>query len=116
VAVELNFVILNVRDVAGMRDFYRDALGLAVAAESPGFVQLRAAGGASFSLQAHDGPRPADTVELWWQAEDVDALHSSLVARDIAIVSPPTDQPFGRALTVRDPEGNAINFYAPRRG
>jgi catechol-2,3-dioxygenase len=116
VAVQLNFVILSVRDVTGMRDFYRDTLGLAVEDENQGFVQFRVPGGAMFSLQQHDSPRPADTVELWWQADDVDALHDALVARGVTIASAPTDQPFGRAMTVRDPEGNAISFYAPRKG
>jgi catechol-2,3-dioxygenase len=115
-AVELNFVILSARDVAGMRDFYRNTLDLTVQDENPGFVQFQVPGGAIFALQGADNPRPAQTVELWWQAGEVDALHAALTECGVTIEAAPSDQPFGRAMTMRDPEGNAISFYQPRQG
>jgi catechol 2,3-dioxygenase-like lactoylglutathione lyase family enzyme len=36
-----------------------------------------------------------------------------LEERGVAIVSPPTDQPFGhRTLFFRDPDGNVLEIYA----
>jgi predicted enzyme related to lactoylglutathione lyase len=96
--------------------FYRDALGMAVTGDSPAFVQFRMSNGTTFALQQHAGPRPAETVELWWQADDADALHAALSQRGVQIVAAPADMPFGRTLAIRDPEGNVVNFYAPRQG
>lgn len=43
--------------------------------------------------------------------EDVDALHAELVAKDVAIDLPPTDQIWGnREMYVRDTDGNSLRF------
>jgi lactoylglutathione lyase len=43
----------------------------------------------------------------------VDACAAALAERGAAIVSPPTDQPFGRrTLFFRDPDGNVLEIYA----
>jgi catechol 2,3-dioxygenase-like lactoylglutathione lyase family enzyme len=43
----------------------------------------------------------------------VDACASELAAQGVAIVIPPTDQPWGhRTLFVRDPDGNVVEIYA----
>jgi predicted enzyme related to lactoylglutathione lyase len=112
---DLNFVILHVRDVAATRSFYTDALGLAVAAENPTFVQFQAAGGATLALQHDEVAAPTDTIELWWQAQDVDALFAQLRERGVTIAQEPTDLPFGRTLSIKDPEGNVVSMYQPRK-
>ena len=45
------------------------------------------------------------------EVRDADALHKTLVARGVAIVSAPEDKPFGRAFSIKDPANNVINFY-----
>ncbi len=113
----LNFMILHVRDMAAARAFYTEKLGLKVAGESPTFIQFEAAGGAgSFSLQADEHATPTQTIELWWEVEDVDAEYKTLAGRGVEIASEPQDQPFGRTLSVKDPEGNMLNFYKLRQG
>lgn len=43
--------------------------------------------------------------------EDVDALHTELVANGVAIDLQPTDQSWGnREMYVKDPDGNSIRF------
>jgi predicted enzyme related to lactoylglutathione lyase len=111
---DLNFVILHVRDVAAARTFYTNALELAVAAENPTFVQLQAAGGATLALQHDELAAPTGTIELWWQMQDVDSACAQLQARGVEIVSGPADQPFGRTLSIKDPEGNVLAMYQPR--
>jgi predicted enzyme related to lactoylglutathione lyase len=111
---DLNFVILHVRDVAAARTFYTDALGLAVTAENPTFVQFQATGGATLALQHDEAAAPTGTIELWWQAPAVDATFAQLRERGVAIVSEPTDQPFGRTVAIKDPEGNVLAMYQPR--
>ena len=107
----LNFMILHVRDMATARAFYTEKLGLGVVAESPAFIQFAAVGNSSFSLQADEHATPTQTIELWWEVEDVDAEHAALAKRGVEIASEPNDAPFGRTLSIKDPEGNALNFY-----
>ncbi|MEH2486529.1 catechol 2,3-dioxygenase-like lactoylglutathione lyase family enzyme [Bradyrhizobium sp. AZCC 2230] len=41
------------------------------------------------------------------------ALLSALVRQGVALLSPPTNQPFGhRTLFFRDPDGNLLEVYA----
>ena len=45
--------------------------------------------------------------------DDVDRCAAELERRGIALVGPPTDQPFGhRTLFFRDPDGNLLEVYA----
>jgi predicted enzyme related to lactoylglutathione lyase len=107
----LNFVILHVRDIAAARDFYKETLGLGLEGESPAFVQFEVPGGATFALQKDEQSAPTANIELWWEVADVDAEHAALVKRGVEMVSGPQDQPFGRTLTFKDPEGNLVNLY-----
>lgn len=113
--LSLNFILLHVRDIAAERDFYKDALGLELEGQSPDFVQFQPNGAASLALSKDEPPVPQQTVELWWQVDNADALHAALVQRGTTIVSAPKDEPFGRAFSAKDPEGNQINFYQPRQ-
>lgn len=102
---DLGFVIRHVPDIEAAKAFYRDALGLAIEGESPDFVQFANSGGATFAL----GPVAAgEPIELWWYVDDADAAHAALRQAGVAIVEPPTDQPFGRSLVVKDPAGNNV--------
>jgi predicted enzyme related to lactoylglutathione lyase len=111
----LNFILLHVRDIAAERDFYKDALGLEVEGEVPAFVNFQPKGGASLALSADEPVAPQHNVELWWQVDQADALHATLEQRGVTIVSAPKDEPFGRAFSAKDPEGNQVNFYQPRQ-
>ena len=45
---------------------------------------------------------------------DVDALHAELVAKNVAIHIPPTDQTWGvREICAKDADGNSITFQQP---
>ncbi len=111
----LNFILLHVRDIAAERDFYQDTLGLELEGQGPDFVQFQPNGAASLALSADEPVAPQTHVELWWQVEQADALHAALMQRGTTIVSAPKDEPFGRAFSAKDPEGNQINFYQPRQ-
>jgi predicted enzyme related to lactoylglutathione lyase len=45
--------------------------------------------------------------------DNADATYATLVNRDIEIVSQPSDEPFGRAFSIKDPAGNIINMFRP---
>ena len=62
-----------------------------------------------------DGNRSGSVVNVL--VDDIDALHTDLVARSIAIDLPPTDQTWGeREMYLRDPDGNQIRFTLDRAG
>jgi uncharacterized glyoxalase superfamily protein PhnB len=45
-----------------------------------------------------------------FQVDDVDAVHAELVEHGVEITQPPTDQPYGRDLGLRDPFGNHLRI------
>ena len=111
----LNFILLHTTDIAKARAFYGDALGMAVEAESPMFLQVAASSGPGVSL----GISATEAVTLtgrilWWQVDDVEALRARLAERGIHITAELKDEPFGRTLSFADPEGNILSAYQPR--
>lgn len=118
----LEYVVLLVRDITPVRDFYLETLGLTLAErtlggrpqdpkdESPQFVQFNPPGGrgATFALQVDANAQPIANPALTWLVEDVNAAHAQLVRHGVEIVSAPADYPFGRELRIKDPGGNVI--------
>jgi catechol 2,3-dioxygenase-like lactoylglutathione lyase family enzyme len=113
----LQFVILHVPDIAASRTYYAEKLGFEVEAEQPGFVQFRQPGagaGATFAISQDDGSR--DRIELWWFVDDADGTHATLKAKGVEIVTLPHDEPFGRALSIKDVSGATLNLLQlPKR-
>jgi lactoylglutathione lyase len=113
----LNFVMLYVPDIEQARAFYTEKLGFGVEAQQPDFVQFKqnAGMGAIFALEEHAGVSPHQGVELWWMVDNADATYAALVSNGVETVSQPTDEPFGRAFSIKDPAGNIINMFQPPR-
>ena len=111
----LNFVMLHVPDIEQARAFYTEKLGFAVEDQQPAFVQFKqhAGIGAIFALQEQANVAPHQGVELWWMVDNADATYATLVSHGVETVSHPSDEPFGRAFTIKDPAGNIINLFQP---
>jgi predicted enzyme related to lactoylglutathione lyase len=116
-----NGICIITRDVKRLRGFYQDVLQV----ESEGddaFAQLsiEGAGLSLFAEQNMDQLAPGSmegaghgsyTLEI--EVEDVDAEFERLTKMHVAIVKPPTTQPWGwRSVWFRDPDGNIVNFAA----
>ena len=114
----LNFVMLHVPDIEQARTFYTEKLGMVVEDQQPGFVQFKqnAGMGAIFALQEQADVSAHQGVELWWMVDNADATYATLVSRGVGTVSQPSDEPFGRAFTIKDPAGNTINMFQPPSG
>ncbi len=112
----LTFVILPVRDIAKARAFYTEKLGLTVKGAQPGFVQFEQpeGAGATFALSEAADAAPTAAPELWWYVDSADATHAALVKAGVTIASAPRDEPFGRTLSITDPEGNTVYMLQPR--
>ncbi|MEM7340354.1 MAG: VOC family protein [Actinomycetota bacterium] len=119
----LDYTMLLCVDLAAMRAFYVDVLGLPVQREISGrYLELRV-GAATLALRLrsrpYDGPartEPGAAVQLAFRVPpaDVDAAASQLVERGVELLEPVHDlTDFGhRVLFVADPEQNVIEIYA----
>lgn len=118
----IDYSVIIVRDMAAMRHFYETVLCFPLQRElSAGWVEYRVGSNIlALSLPGwtkSDAPVPAGTAALqlaFRVAPDlVDRCAEELARQGVAILSPPTDQPFGhRTLFFRDPDGNLLEIYA----
>jgi predicted enzyme related to lactoylglutathione lyase len=102
-----SYVIYHVSDLPAARRFYTETLGYSVEGESPAFVQFESRGGATLALGTEDQGAP---IEVWWFVDDADAACTDLRAKGAEVVTPPHDEPFGRAFEIRDPGGNHVRL------
>ncbi len=119
----LDYTMLLCSDIAPMRAFYADVLGLEVQREIPDrYVELRA-GATTLALRlrsrSYDGPAreiPGASVQLAFRVPpaDVDAAVEQLADLGIEPLDPVKDLPeFGhRVVFFADPEQNVVEIYA----
>ena len=118
----IDYTVIFVRDFQAMRVFYQDVLGHPLSSElSDGWIEYRIGSNtlalARPSRTAADLPVPLGTASLQLafkvSAPDVDRCARELQEKGIALLEPPTDQPFGhRTLFFRDPDGNLLEVFA----
>jgi uncharacterized glyoxalase superfamily protein PhnB len=115
--------ILAATDVSATVDFYKDVLGFesswvwgsppTVGGARHGTVMIM------FSQQLEMVPK-IEGHQIWFDVEDVNALHAKHLERDAAIISPIEDKFWGkREYTVRDLNGYHLRFagdldYTPK--
>jgi predicted enzyme related to lactoylglutathione lyase len=105
-------VLLRPADLGRSRQFYRDALGLAVYREfgpidDPSVVLFLGQG--LLEVSGHE-PGPAGTsVMIWLQVRDVHAEYSRLAAAGVRVLREPTVEPWGLTeMWIEDPDGVRI--------
>ena len=115
-------MLIFARQMSKMRQFYGTTMGFPLHKKlSPNWVEYRV--GSNILALAEPGMRFNDplppvgvmSLQLAFRVapQEVDACAATLEERGVAIVSPPTDQPFGhRTLFFRDPDGNVLEIYA----
>ena len=118
----LDYTVIFARQMSEMRAFYGETMGFALHRElSPQWIEYRV--GANILALAEPGSRFPDplppvgqmSVQLAFRVapDEVDSCAQTLAERGVAIVSQPTDQPFGhRTVFFRDPDGNVLEIYA----
>jgi catechol 2,3-dioxygenase-like lactoylglutathione lyase family enzyme len=110
---------LESSDVAAVKDFYVDALGLEVAMEDPAYPDyLGLASPDNSSAQivvaatGVESPMPTLGIDLG-DAAAVEAAHAAALERGLEILYPLTDEPWGiRRFFVRDPTGAVVSLLA----
>jgi predicted enzyme related to lactoylglutathione lyase len=105
----LNFIVLHVPDIEEARAFYTEKLGFQIDAQSPKMVRFsRTTTGAIFAIEETKGTLPIKSIDLWWQVSDADALYAQLLEKDVEVISPPDDKPYGRTMIFKDNAGNEL--------
>lgn len=110
-------------DIARLVAFYERATGVSAHWATEDFAELRTASATlaigstrTVALFAPGSARPAEnhSVILEFRVEDVDGVYERLTGFVEDFVNEPTTMPWGnRALLLRDPDGNLVNFFAP---
>lgn len=113
----LDFASVQVRDLAQSAAFYTDLLGFTPTDESrPDAVVFRQTNGAIFAIRTPLRPLPdagplGIGASLWFDVANVDQLYERLAAHGGRVLAPPQDGPFGRQMTIADPDGYALVFH-----
>ena len=118
----LDYTVIFARQMAEMREFYGSTMEFPLHRElSANWGEYRVGSNVlalSVPGKRFGNPLPPTGHMLLRLAfrvapQEVDMCAATLAERGVAIVSPPTDQPFGhRTLFFRDPDGNALEIYA----
>lgn len=114
-------IALVTGDLARLRDFYVETLGLPQIGAFPGGrVIFVAIGSTAIEIIARDGWVGTDTggwQHLALEVEDVDAAYEELLAKGVAFhvlpKSVPDDAPLTRIAFFKDPDGNIVELYQP---
>jgi predicted enzyme related to lactoylglutathione lyase len=92
--------------------FYAESLGLHIYREwSSGSTRgvVFFLGGGFLELSGSSHTEAGESVALWLQVRDVDALGCELEEAGVDIIEVPTDKPWGlREMQIRDPDGLRI--------
>ena len=103
------------KDLAASRAFYVEVLGMQVTMDDP-VLDLQSPNSPAAELiigaQEMQDPRPSFGIDVGEPAA-VDAAHAEAVRRELRVVYPLTDEPWGvRRFFVEDPGGTIVNVLA----
>ncbi len=117
--LRFDLVTLLVEDIDASRSFYRDVLGLGVAKDAKGYVEL-ASGSGRLALYPRSQmsdllkvPLSPGSSVLSFFVEDLDGVFQDVARRGAEVLTPPGVMPWGRRLAfVMDPDRNVIELCA----
>ena len=122
--MRLNYAIVFVSDMKRSVSFYRDALGLTLRFESPGWTEF-ATDGATLALHAGEGPisgegdpqqHSAGRCRPGLSVPNLDEFHKRMVDRGVPCAQEPTAVFGARVAQYIDPDGLVISVAEDRRG
>ncbi len=107
-------VVVNCRDLAAVKAYYRDALGFKATVDSPSWVQL-AVGEAGMGLHPRaDRPGAEEHhalgITIGFAIPDLATWYEKARARGVVFTVPPTDRGAGTFADAVDPDGNEVTF------
>jgi predicted enzyme related to lactoylglutathione lyase len=97
---------MNARDLERLAAFYRDTVELHEGVHIPGVISIFEVGTTDLFIQ----PGQPARLEFDLATDDVDALHTRLVAAGVPCIAPKDEKRSGhRAFGFTDPEGNEVH-------
>jgi predicted enzyme related to lactoylglutathione lyase len=112
--IKLDHLTLAVGDCHAAGDWYRSQLGLKTEFEIPerGVVALQ--DDAGFTVFFETAPKPSASCILYFQVDEVDAMHRDLTARGVRVVHGPRKEPWGYGIELEDPDGHRVRLWDER--
>ncbi|HUZ50214.1 MAG TPA: VOC family protein [Candidatus Dormibacteraeota bacterium] len=113
---EIAFVAYPAKDVAALRDWYHEHLGIVFhqSMEEGGVVQFAESkiGDGYFSLMNHEWMHrePGSASGIAFEVDDLNATLAELRSQGMTIEDP-YDTPVCRITTANDPEGNSVMLH-----
>ena len=117
----LDYIIILCQDIERMKRFYQEVLGFPLSYEGNEWIEFHV-GTTRLTLRKrgriYDGPPPPKGTALLQLAfqvapAQVDSCFAELEQKGVAIIEPPTNQPWGhRTVFFEDPEGTLLEIYA----
>jgi predicted enzyme related to lactoylglutathione lyase len=110
----IDYVELNVSDLAAAKAFYGAAFGWQFNDYGPSYAGIRSSDGDDEvgGLNAEREPGPGGPLVLLWSG-DLDASGDAVTAAGGEITEGPYEYPGGRRFHFRDPSGNVLGVYQP---
>ena len=114
----LDFISLQVRNMDKSKEFYHDILGFKLAEyQNPDAVVFEDGQGAIFAIrQPLADLSKVDSLgtgaSLWFGwPQKIESLYERLQKENVTVLAPPFDTPFGRSITIADPDGYRLTFH-----
>ncbi len=114
----ISLTIVHVSDLRRSVHFYRDLLGLPLAAETSEWAEFRV-GECRLALQSGGDPsiplsrHAAGYVNFSFEVDDLVEAYETLKAAGVEFLRPPAEQDFGMLAVMRDPDGREIMLFEP---
>jgi predicted enzyme related to lactoylglutathione lyase len=102
--------IIFTEDAAGVREFFKDTLGLSSVDAGDGWL-IFALPAAEVAAHPADGP---GHHELYLMCDDIHATVAELQAQGVEFSRPISDERWGLVTAIRMPDGGELSLYEPK--
>lgn len=114
-----DFIGFQAADLDAARKFYTEVVGLTAIPDGPPDAVVFDTKPIPFAVRTPLVDLDAvetlgHGVAIWFGCDDADALHDHLADKNVSIVFPPKNGPFGRYFAFRDPFGYTITAHTAR--
>ena len=110
IAYDAIAIIFLVSDLERTRRFYRDALGIELAAQD-GFLLGKLAGAELLFFQGEPKPGTSPQIVFGLQHGGIDTLAQQLANQGVQLLTPVSEAPGGWSIEFADPDQHRLAFF-----
>lgn len=113
----LDFISIQVLDMKKSETFYTEIMGFKKGiSPNPHAIVFETEAGAIFAIRTpmidlEKIEMRGAGISLWFKVVDADTLFNHLKEKNVSIIKPIEDGPFGRTFILQDPNGYAITVH-----